>query len=450
MALDGASPARDTWAIENDRGLALAVEGDWAQAITAFEAAAEALALDVPMRSATHEPLALVTGNLAHACFRAGRLDSALLHAQRTCTLRVAITGEDGMPVARARMDLAVVLATAGRGEEAMSLVQRAMAAVEHRVGDADVRLAIVLENAARIALALGKPSNAEPLLLRLHALLHAHELSTGRADALLARVADARSRRGNTPRAQTPVSALPAVARARGGEVMATERLTLADLDHLEAESLDHDFGSPRFAEALESATPASSSVPAPLEYAHASIDESAPWEDQPLREAVAVTDRLLRTTPTGMSDLPVGAPLEPPSIGESGREVATDPDLQIAPMWTAVDTVPVEPAAAPVLRTTPSLLSDRAPMIVMPTPKRGARAIPTPARSRRATPSERVPREQAPPAESAGAERAGTPKAVAADVTATPGGSVLPMIIGLVAATAASGGAVWWLLLR
>ena len=32
-----------------------------------------------------------------------GRIDDAMLQAQRACALRVAIAGEDGMPVARAR-----------------------------------------------------------------------------------------------------------------------------------------------------------------------------------------------------------------------------------------------------------------------------------------------------------------------------------------------------------
>ena len=100
----------------------------------------------------------------------------------------------------------AVMLAAAGRGDEAMALVQRAIAGIEHRVGDEDARLATVLENGARIALAAGHPANAEPLLLRLHALLDAHELSTARADTLLARVAAVRAKQAQEAALTRPV----------------------------------------------------------------------------------------------------------------------------------------------------------------------------------------------------------------------------------------------------
>jgi Flp pilus assembly protein TadD len=230
--------ARSAWSYNNDQGLAHAAEGEWSLAVEAFEAAVDVLTRDEPMRTATHEPLALVTGNLAQAAFRAGRLADALHHAQRTCALRTAITGEDGMPVARARMDLAVMLATAGRGEEALALIQRAIAAIEHHVGSEDIRVAVVLENTARIALALGDPSNAEPVLLRLHALLRAHERSTEPADTLLARTAEARG----VPHTSIPASAPSTVAlapptAARGGEMLAAAHLNLDDLQEAEGE---------------------------------------------------------------------------------------------------------------------------------------------------------------------------------------------------------------------
>lgn len=285
-------PGRDTWRHDNERGLALAADGDWVEASEAFAAAADCLARAVPSETRdVHEPLALVLSNLAQAYFRLGRTDDAMQQAQRACALRVAIAGEDGMPVARARMDLAVMLATAGRLDEATALVQRAIAGIEHRVGEEDARLAVVLENAARIALAAGAPANAEPLLLRLHALLGAHELSTSRAEQLLARVAAWRA-----PQAAAETVEAQMVATVASATAAAT------DPDDLLA-SFDDD--------ALARV------------YAHASVTEQAEWDDQPLRDAVAVTDVLLRTTPSGVPIIPAPALVEPPSLDANAAAV-------------------------------------------------------------------------------------------------------------------------------
>jgi tetratricopeptide (TPR) repeat protein len=284
-----ARPGRDAWIRDNDRGLALATDGDWAEASEAFAAAADCLARILPSETrGVHEPLALVLSNLAQAYFRLGRVDEAMQQAQRACSLRVAIAGEDGMPVARTRMDMAVMLASVGRLDEATALVQRAIAGIEHRVGEEDARLSIVLENAARIALAAGQPANAEPLLLRLHALLGAHELSTSRAEQLLARVATVRATQAaveSAPSAQPVVLPHPTPEHAT---------VIIADEDTMS--SFDDD---------------AMARV-----YAHASIAEQEEWEDQPLRDAVAVTDVLLRTTPSGVPVIPTAQALETPGL--------------------------------------------------------------------------------------------------------------------------------------
>lgn len=294
-------PGRDAWMHDNERGLALAADGDWGEASEAFAAAADSLARSLPSDPrGTHEPLALVLSNLAQAYFRCGRIEEAMQQAQRTCALRVAIAGEDGMPVARARMDLAVMLASAGRLDEATSLVQRAISAIEHRVGEEDARLAVVLENAARIALAAGNPANAEPLLLRLHALLDAHELSTARAEQLLARVAQVRQ-------AQAEAQAVRAQeASAQAAATAAVQAPALAMHDELIA------------APAVETPVSVSSfeDDAAARVYAHATIAELEEWEDQPLRDAVAVTDVLLRTTPSGVPVIPAVPVVEPPAL--------------------------------------------------------------------------------------------------------------------------------------
>lgn len=301
-----ARSARDAWMHDNERGLALAADGDWAEATEAFAAAADSLARTLPSDSrGSHEPLALVLSNLAQAHFRCGRLDDAMLQAQRACALRVAIAGEDGMPVARARMDLAVMLASAGRLDEATMLMQRSISAIEHRVGEEDARLAIVLENAARIALAAGQPANAEPLLIRLHALLDVHELSTARADTLLARVAEVRT-------AQHAAQTAPGEAVPAAAATVVTSTL-VADAHEADA----------REEVEVRTETPVALSAfdddAAARIYAHASIAAHEEWEDQPLRDAVAVTDVLLRTTPGGVPVIPAAPGLEPPTLDES-----------------------------------------------------------------------------------------------------------------------------------
>jgi hypothetical protein len=178
------------WLAENSRGLAAAATGDWAEAVEAFATAAELATGD---DASTHDALALVLNNLAQASFRAGQLDDGIRHAQRACALRAALAGEDAITVARARADLAVMLGAVGRSDEGRALTARAVAGIERIAGDEDVRLCSVLENAARLAVAAGQLSSAEPLLLRLHALLAIHDLPTTTADTLLAHIAQHR-----------------------------------------------------------------------------------------------------------------------------------------------------------------------------------------------------------------------------------------------------------------
>ncbi len=188
-----ARSVREVWTAENAQGLALAAASSWPEAAEAFARAVDAVG--VQREIASHDALALVLGNLAQACFRAGRIDDGIRHAQRACALRAALVGEDAISSARARADLAVMLGSTGRLDEASALMDRAIACMEQSAGADDVRLLGPLENAARLALASAQPANAEPHLLRLHTLLAEHGLPTTRADVLLARVAAARVR---------------------------------------------------------------------------------------------------------------------------------------------------------------------------------------------------------------------------------------------------------------
>jgi tetratricopeptide (TPR) repeat protein len=332
----------DDWMDDNTRGLSLAAAAEWDEATEAFAAAADVLARRAPDVN-SHDALALILGNLAQACFRAGRTDDALQHAQRACALRAAIAGEDAMPVARARMDLAVMLGASGRLSEAKALIQRAIAAAERHVGDDDVRLVSMLDNAARLALADGDPASAEPLLLRLHALLDAHGMSTFRADRLIDRIEPLRTRANML---RDP---------AQRADVAAAESALAAALTD------------------AERAAGAEQAV-----YAHASVTEQAEhaeWEDdQPLRDAVAVTDVLLRTTPPGVIAVPppgnhdaeilaafetvVDTPVELMSVESMDFEPVTFEPVSFEPVSVepeSVEPVSVEPVSVEPVNVEP-----------------------------------------------------------------------------------------------
>jgi hypothetical protein len=147
---------------------------------------------------------------------------------------------------------------------------------------------------------------------------------------------------------------------------------------------------------------------VSAPLEYAHASVGEHAPWEDQPLRDAVVTTDALLRTTPTSVAVVkaaPVVEPVSPPRR----------PDL------------------------------DRGHTLALPTPGRGVVAVETPSRGQRVVAPEPPVRRTTPEP-----VRSVTPEPSAKPASAPARAVELPMILGTIATCIVAGGAVWWLLLR
>ena len=324
MAHGSVRSEHDGWMEDNTRGLSLAAAADWDEAAEAFAAAADVLARRAPDVS-SHDALALILGNLAQACFRAGRTEDALLHAQRACALRVALAGEDAMPVARERMDLAVMLGASGRLDEAQALIQRAIAAAERHVGDEDARLVVMLENAARLALAAGAPANAEPLLLRLHALLDAHGMSTDRADRLLAMIAAVRARadanlvKANHVKANHAEASRAEASRA---EALATVATTAADASH-----------------GVKAEVDVAVYAPAPIDDQAAVAQWAvAQWDDQPLRDAVAITDILLRATPSGVIAIP-----EP--VNHDAELLAafeTVVDAPVEPMIDSVDDLP------------------------------------------------------------------------------------------------------------
>jgi len=203
LSIDPRAPgaAHDQWHDLNTRGLQLAADGEWSAAADAFAACVQAVS---DSRSADQHVadddvdaphlLALLLGNLAQAHFRAGHRDEGIARATEAIALRSALAGTDAITVARAQADLAVMMGSVGRLDDARTLLVQARSIIEQVGGDEDVRLTSVLENAARVELACGNVSGAEPLLLRLHALQQAHGLTTDVASALLQRVARVRN----------------------------------------------------------------------------------------------------------------------------------------------------------------------------------------------------------------------------------------------------------------
>lgn len=156
------------WRARNDEGVSLALDGRWPEALDAFS---DALT-DAPCFAQAPDVHALLHGNRAQAHFHCGELQRAVDSARRALAARLVCGEQDDAPVARIRADLGVYLAACGELGDAERALQDASISLEARFGQDDLRLATVLENQARIQLLAHRPEVAEPLLLRLHALL--------------------------------------------------------------------------------------------------------------------------------------------------------------------------------------------------------------------------------------------------------------------------------------
>lgn len=178
------------WQHANARGLSFYAAERWHDAMAAFE---EAIATAPRF---AHGPgiHAVLRGNRAQALFRLGDTAGAIDDARRALAARVLCSdSDDDAPIARARADLSVYLAASGAHEEAATMLDLAREALEAQFGEEDERLLTVLENQARLALAAHQPARAEPVLLRLHALMEESGVDTSALNALFHRVAEAR-----------------------------------------------------------------------------------------------------------------------------------------------------------------------------------------------------------------------------------------------------------------
>lgn len=253
METNRAEPTSENWRDHNTIGLALSSQRRWPEAIVAFEhaiAMLDEMSTRPSIDSDALEAQAQVCANLAQAHFQAGYVREALPYAERSCAIRVSLFGEDALSVARARADWAVVLGANGQVDHALSLLNRAIASVELKLGDGSgLLVAMLLDNAARLLLTANQPSAAERYALRMLSLLRSLNENTEPAEQLLAMAANARTNHQSTP------SAVPA-----------------------------HTFGD---------------------------ADSTNASDDLLLREAIAETDELLRNTPSSNLVVPENADL-------------------------------------------------------------------------------------------------------------------------------------------
>ena len=167
------------WREYNSEGLSLAQEGQWAQATHAFVQALAAVEANEPSSAVTpvakDDVRARLLLNIGQCHFHTGAFEEARQLAERSCAIRVSLYGEDSLVVARTRGDLAVILAASGHADQAMSLLERAVSAVERKRGEESAHLLVLLTNAARL-LARSAPDRAAAYVARLKALMFAQQ----------------------------------------------------------------------------------------------------------------------------------------------------------------------------------------------------------------------------------------------------------------------------------
>ncbi len=167
------------WREYNAEGLSLAQEGQWAQATHAFVQALAAVEANEPSSAVTpvakDDVRARLLLNIGQCHFHTGAFEEARQLAERSCAIRVSLYGEDSLVVARTRGDLAVILAASGHADQAMSLLERAVSAVERKRGEESAHLLVLLTNAARL-LARSAPDRAAAYVARLKALMFAQQ----------------------------------------------------------------------------------------------------------------------------------------------------------------------------------------------------------------------------------------------------------------------------------
>lgn len=173
------------WKDTNVEGLTLAKEGRWPDAARAFEDAFAQLDAEIDQGGVTalahDDARAQLLLNIGQAYFHTGNFAEARRFAERSCAIRVSLYGEDALVVARTRGDLAVILGASGQYDEAMSLLERAVSAVERKRGAESAHLVPLLTNAARL-LERSSPDLARPYVSRLNALLFAQRLAENAA----------------------------------------------------------------------------------------------------------------------------------------------------------------------------------------------------------------------------------------------------------------------------
>lgn len=183
---DSVLQAQD-WRECNALGVLQARSSCWDEARVLFEQARALIRTDE-----LDDARAVVSSNLASAHFFLGEFDAALTEATESLTLREQLWG-DSLATARARSDVATIYCALDHHVDALALLRHAIATIETQCGEEAHELVPFIENAARAAIASRDFAAAEPLVLRLHGLLGAHDIPTFAAEELFAIVAESR-----------------------------------------------------------------------------------------------------------------------------------------------------------------------------------------------------------------------------------------------------------------
>lgn len=175
--------------LASDLGHALALAGQWRQAIAAITQAIEL----AEQLGDVAETIVNLT-NLAGASSHVGRMGDAVMHAETARALRLKLGDADGAPMAHNDMMLGMLYVALGRYREALQAF--ADADQQFRAGGAPTWIAVNANHLALTFIQLGQPGRAGKLLApddRLPASTRARRLT------MLARVEQAAGRPGET-----------------------------------------------------------------------------------------------------------------------------------------------------------------------------------------------------------------------------------------------------------
>jgi tetratricopeptide (TPR) repeat protein len=153
------------WSYYKNAGWRAAERGDFAEAARRFTLAADVLR---PEWERAPGLMAHNYADLAWVLYQQGRANEAEPLARWALDVRVTLGGDGSEPAARSFYELALIQDARGQLPAAESLMRRAIAAWEKRLGPYDVRVTFYLTELARLLLSQRKLDEAEAVYRRI------------------------------------------------------------------------------------------------------------------------------------------------------------------------------------------------------------------------------------------------------------------------------------------